>query len=196
VALTRSEGWLHLDITTARDLEWLRNHRRGLRGRVDCHLAPAVAADLLDEVLPLAQRCTVPAELASVRALIGRAQDAGVGVGVAIARHTPVEGAVRFLDGVDAVLLVNDLRHGTLAHGTIDKLLAVRSELAGRPGTSVQVVVDGVCAASAALAVAAGAGMLVVPDPAQLRAVREVVADELRFAASVDRAPRAAIAVA
>lgn len=161
---------------------------------VDCHLVPAVAADLIDAVLPLAQRCTVPAELACVRALVRRTQDAGVEVGVAVGRHVPVEGAFRFLDTIDAVLLVNDARHGILAHGTIDKILALRRELVARPG-SVQVVVEGVCAASAGLAVAAGATMLVVPDAGQLRAVRDVVADEVRFAASVGRVVRPTVTV-
>jgi pentose-5-phosphate-3-epimerase len=179
----RSEGWFHLDVRGSAEVAWLRQHRRGLHGPVECHLATGVGADILEELLPLAQRVMVPCEQSSARALLTTVRDDGCQCGVSVNRQTPVEGALRFLSQVDSVLFLNDQRSNTLAHGTIDKLLAVRR--ARLDGPAPLVMVEGVTGMAASLAVAAGATGLVVSDCAQLKAVRDAVADELKVSADL-----------
>jgi len=141
------------------------------------YLAPFAAAG--------ADGCLVHVEVGGTRALVEHARSLGISIGIAVSPETPIEEAFAWLDAVDLVLVmtVHPGFGGQAFMGEeLDKVRAVRAELARR-GLRVDVEVDGgVDHATAPSAVAAGANVLVAgsaifgaSDPlaaaAELRAV-------------------------
>ncbi|HLK45486.1 MAG TPA: ribulose-phosphate 3-epimerase, partial [Acidimicrobiales bacterium] len=154
----------------------------------DCHLMLADPIGFLEPFADAgADMVTVHVEVGGTRALVDRARALGLGIGLACNPETPAEAVLEWVGEVDLALCMTvhpGFAGQSFLAEVLGKVEAVRAE-ATRRGVPLDVEVDGgVDAATAPLAVRAGANVLVAgsaifgaPDPA-------AAAAELRRAAS------------
>jgi ribulose-phosphate 3-epimerase len=155
----------------------------------ECHL---MLTDPGDYLAPFARAgadgCLVHVEVGRTRDLVAEARALGLSVGVAVSPPTPIDAALECLELVDLVLVmtVHPGFGGQAFMGEeLDKVRAVRAEI-DRRGLAVDVEVDGgIDHATAPLAVAAGANVLVAGSAIFGAADPLSAAAELRKVAAV-----------
>jgi ribulose-phosphate 3-epimerase len=131
----------------------------------ECHLMLTDPLEFLEPfALAGADACTVHVEVGATRELIDRARGLGIGIGLACNPDTPFEAVAPWLGEVDLVLCMTvhpGFAGQSFLADVLDKVAAVRGE-AVRLGLDLDVEVDGgIDTATAPLAVAAGANVLV-----------------------------------
>jgi len=175
----RHVDWVHVDVFGPAEVPVVRSLAEDGRHPVECHLIGPDLLRLIELVAPYASRCVLTGDSGLVRNGLARLQSLGIDRGVGIRSSEPTALALRFLDHVEAISFQADRTGDRLAPNTLGKVLAIRQALQDRATRRVLVGIDGVGPATAALAVAAGADLVVADPTLDLRAVRRSINEEL-----------------
>jgi ribulose-phosphate 3-epimerase len=163
---------------------------------LDCHLMVDNPAVLFDDFADAgADRCIVHIELGDPRPLFDGLRDRGMGVGLTLNPPTPVETVLPFLAEVD-LLLVMSVNPGwggqAFIPEVLDKVRILRKEIDAQ-GLDCEIEIDGGITATTAVDAAAAGCDVLVAGSAIFKADDPVAAaDEIRAAAELGVAQRAA----
>jgi ribulose-phosphate 3-epimerase len=131
----------------------------------DCHLMMTDPERYLEAFADAgANSCTVHVEIGGTLSLIDQARSLGLRVGLAANPDTPLELVAPYLDDIDLLLLMTvfpGFGGQSFIASVMDKVAAARAEV-DRRGLALDIEVDGgIDVSTAAVAVAAGANVLV-----------------------------------